>query len=129
MRILLNPNRIFIRGGYYGCNGLIDVMNKLTGVQKFYLSDLERLRPGDVFHVETPLNPTVEARNFAYYSAKARERGASLSVDAAFAPPQGQDPLKFGADTFVHSGTTYLGGHSDMLCGILVVHLNQVKEG
>ncbi|KAB8275176.1 hypothetical protein BDV30DRAFT_225232 [Aspergillus minisclerotigenes] len=74
-----------------------------AGVRKFDLSDLERLGPGDVVHVETPLNPTGEARNFAYYPAKAHERGVFLSVDATFAPPQWQDPLKFGADTFVHS--------------------------
>ncbi|OQE23102.1 hypothetical protein PENSTE_c009G02053 [Penicillium steckii] len=129
MIILLNPRRIFIGDGYHGCHGVINIMNKLTGVKKLDLSDLDQLDAGDVIHVETPLNPTGEARNLSYYASKARERGAFLSVDATFAPPPLQDPLKFGADIVMHSGTKYIGGHSDMLCGILVVHPDRVKEG
>lgn len=129
MMIFLNPKRIFIGDGYHGCHGVIDVMNKLTGVQKLDLADLDKLGAGDVIHVETPLNPTGEARNLAYYSAKAREKGAFLVVDATFAPPPLQDPLEFGADIVMHSGTKYVGGHSDMLCGLLVVHPERVKEG
>ncbi|KAE8308107.1 pyridoxal phosphate-dependent transferase [Aspergillus transmontanensis] len=129
MMILLNPKRILIGGGYHGYHGLIDVLNKLTGVQKFDLSDLERLGPGDVVHVETPLNPTGKACNLAYYSAKAHERGAFLSVEATFAPPQLQDPLRFDAHIVVHSGTKYVGAHSDMLCGILTLHAERKVLG
>ncbi len=120
--VLLNPKRIFIGDGYHGSHGVIDVMAKLTGVQKLDLSQLDQLGPGDVVHIETPLNPTGEARNLAYYRDRAHERGAYLCVDATFAPPPLQNPLDFGADIVVHSGTKYLGGHSDMLCGLLVVH-------
>ncbi|CAG8243302.1 unnamed protein product [Penicillium olsonii] len=129
MLILLNPKRIFMGDGYHGCHGVVDVMNKLTGIQKFDLTELEHLSAGDVIHVETPWNPTGEARNLAYFSAKARQKGAFLTVDSTFAPPPLQDPLQFGADIVMHSGTKYVGGHSDMLCGILVVHPDRVREG
>lgn len=129
MMVLLNPRRIFIGDGYHGIHGVIDVMTRLTKVEKLPLDDLSRLSAGDILHIETPLNPTGEARNLAYYSAKAKESGAYLSVDSTFAPPPLQDPLLLGADIVLHSGTKYLGGHSDMLCGILVVNPSREKDG
>lgn len=127
--VLLNPKRIFIGDGYHGVHGNIDVMTKLTGVQKLSLDQLDQLGPGDIVHIETPLNPTGEARNLSYYSAKASAVGAYLTVDATFGPPPLQDPLQFGADIVLHSGTKYIGGHSDMMCGILVVHPDRVSQG
>lgn len=108
--VLINPKRVFIGDGYHGCHGVIDVMTKLTGVQKLDLAQLDQLSPGDLVHVETPLNPTGEARNLAYYSQKAYEKGAYLSVDATFTPPPLQDPLQHSVDIVLHSGTKYIGG-------------------
>ncbi|KAJ5364852.1 uncharacterized protein N7496_010565 [Penicillium cataractarum] len=127
--VLLNPKRVFIGDGYHGVHGNIDVMTKLTGVQKLSLDELDKVGPGDIIHIETPLNPTGEARNLSYYSAKAHAVGAYLTVDSTFAPPPLQDPLQFGVDVVLHSGTKYIGGHSDMMCGILVVHPDRVAEG
>lgn len=127
--VLLVPQRVFLGDGYHGVHGNIDLMTKLTGVKKLGLDQLDQLQSGDVIHIETPLNPTGEARNLAYYSAIARKAGAYLTVDATFAPPPLQDPLQFGADIVLHSGTKYIGGHSDMMCGILVVHPRRVAEG
>lgn len=67
------------------------------------------------------MNPTGEAVSIAKYAAKAAARGAHLLVDATFGPPGLQDPFQWGADIVLHSGTKYLGGHSDMLCGVLAV--------
>lgn len=127
--VLLNPKRIFIGDGYHGVHGNIDLMTKLTGVRKLPLDQLDQVGPGDIIHIETPLNPTGEARNLSYYNAKARAVGAYLTVDSTFAPPPLQDPLQFGADIVLHSGTKYIGGHSDMMCGILVVHPERVDQG
>lgn len=85
----------------------------------------EELQEGDVVLLETPLNPTGEAYEIAKYADKAHSRGAYLLVDATFGPPGLQDPFLHGADIVMHSGTKYLGGHSDMLCGVLAV---QTKE-
>jgi cystathionine beta-lyase/cystathionine gamma-synthase len=52
-----------------------------------------------------------------------------LTVDATFGPPPLQDPFLWGADVVMHSGTKYIGGHSDMLCGILAVNPKRVEEG
>ncbi|CAG7926506.1 unnamed protein product [Penicillium olsonii] len=127
--VLLNPKRIFIGDGYHGVHGNIDLMTKLTGVQKLSLDDLDQIGPGDIIHIETPLNPTGEARNLSYYGEMAHAVGAFLTVDATFGPPPLQDPLQFRADIVLHSGTKYIGGHSDMMCGILVVHPERAREG
>lgn len=120
----LNPRRVAIGGGYHGCHGVIALLSKLTGLSTVSLdADFEtELQPGDVVHVETPLNPTGEARDLAYYAERAHKRGCWLTVDATFAPPPLQDPFKWGADAVMHSGTKYFGGHSDMLCGVLAVN-------
>lgn len=120
--VLLNPQRVFIGDGYHGIHGVIDLVAKLSGVQKLGLDQIDQLGPGDIVHVETPVNPTGEARDIAHYSLKARAAGAFLTVDATFAPPPLQDPLRLGADVVLHSGTKYIGGHSDMMCGVLAVH-------
>ncbi|TWU77080.1 hypothetical protein ED733_008075 [Metarhizium rileyi] len=122
MLIRLNPKRIAIGEGYHGCHGVIQVVSRLTGLQKLPLDcDASELGPGDIIHVETPLNPTGEARNLQFYADKAHAAGAFLTVDSTFAPPPLQNPFDFGADVIMHSGTKYIGGHSDMLCGVLTV--------
>lgn len=72
-------------------------------------------------HLETPLNPTGEAYDISSFAKKAHARGAVLTVDATFAPPPLLDPFAWGADFVMHSGTKYVGGHSDMLCGIVAI--------
>jgi len=124
--IHLNPRRIAIGAGYHGCHGVISIVSKLSGLQKVDLHDLAAwdaagITKGDVVHVETPLNPTGEASNLAWFAEEAHKRGAILTVDATFAPPSLLDPFRWGADAVMHSGTKYLGGHSDMLCGVLAV--------
>ncbi|KAF7674464.1 plp-dependent transferase [Alternaria burnsii] len=123
----LVPKVIAISGGYHGCHGVIDLHKKMHGVKTVDLHaddatwDAAGLGKGDLVHLETPLNPTGEAFHIAKYAERAHARGAYLSVDATFAPPGLQDPFRWGADVVMHSGTKYIGGHSDMLCGILAV--------
>jgi cystathionine beta-lyase/cystathionine gamma-synthase len=126
----LNPKAIAIGDGYHGCHGVIDIHKKLTGLKKLSLDcPAEELQAGDIVHVETPLNPTGLARNLKAYADKAHARGAYLMVDATFGPPPLQDPFLWGADIVMHSGTKYIGGHSDMLCGILAVSPKRAGEG
>lgn len=84
--------------------------------------DASGLGKGDIVHVETPLNPTGECYDIAHYARRAHACGAILTVDSTFGPPPLQNPFEHGADVIMHSGTKYLGGHSDMLCGVLVVN-------
>ncbi|KAF1936093.1 cystathionine gamma-synthase (O-succinylhomoserine (thiol)-lyase) [Clathrospora elynae] len=119
------PKVIAISEGYHGCHGVISLHKKMHGVRTVDLHaddatwDAANLGPGDLVHLETPLNPTGEAFEIKKYADRAHKRGALLSVDATFAPPGLQDPFAWGADVVMHSGTKYIGGHSDMLCGIL----------
>ncbi|KAH8901552.1 cystathionine gamma-synthase [Thozetella sp. PMI_491] len=123
MLIFLNPSRIAIGHGYHGCHGVVALLQKLKPLEQLTHSDLdlEKLQPGDVLHVETPFNPTGEAVDLSYYRRIATQRGAWLTCDATFAPPPLQDPFVHGVDIVMHSGTKYLGGHSDILCGVLTV--------
>ncbi|KAI9815602.1 MAG: hypothetical protein M1832_005463 [Thelocarpon impressellum] len=120
--VYLNPRRLSIGDGYHGSHGVVGLHQKLTGMAKLPLDcPAEDLHEGDVVHLETPLNPTGEALSIAEFAQKAHSRGALLLVDATFGPPGLQDPFALGADVVMHSGTKYLGGHSDMLCGVLAV--------
>ena len=91
------------------------------------LTDLDAVRaavrPGKtrVVWVETPSNPLLGIADIAGIAAVAREAGALLAVDNTFATPYLQQPLALGADVVVHSTTKYIGGHSDVVGGALVV--------
>ncbi len=127
--VFLNPKQIAIGEGYHGCHGVLRIHQKLTRIKKLDLNcPTEDLNPGDIVHVETPLNPTGEASNLKAFAEKAHSRGAYLTVDATFGPPPLQDPFLWGADIVMHSGTKYIGGHSDMLCGILAVNPKRAKK-
>lgn len=82
---------------------------------------VEDLSPGDLIHLETPINPNGTAISIAALAEKAHSRGAFLLVDSTFAPPPLQDPFAHGADVVMHSSTKYIGGHSDLLGGVLCV--------
>lgn len=119
---MLNPKRVSIGAGYHGCHGTLELYSRASGCEIHPLDcAIDALGPGDLIHLETPVNPTGLALNIQYYADRAHARGAYLSVDSTFAPPPLQDPFLHGADVVMHSGTKYIGGHSDFLCGILAV--------
>jgi cystathionine gamma-synthase len=74
-----------------------------------------------IIWVETPTNPLLGIADIAALAQVARDAGALLVVDNTFASPYLQRPLALGADVVVHSTTKYLGGHSDVVGGALVV--------
>jgi cystathionine gamma-synthase len=80
-----------------------------------------RDKPARVVWVETPTNPLLSIADITALADIAHEAGALLVVDNTFASPYLQQPLALGADVVVHSTTKYLGGHSDVIGGALVV--------
>ncbi|KAI0267462.1 cystathionine gamma-synthase [Gloeopeniophorella convolvens] len=115
----LQPRGIAIGGGYHGVHRVIQTYGRGRDLKIVGLDDdFEGI---DVCWVETPLNPTGEARDLQYYADKIHARGGRLVVDATFAPPPLQYPFKWGTDIIMHSATKYFGGHSDLLSGVLVV--------
>jgi cystathionine beta-lyase len=72
-------------------------------------------------YLETPSNPLLKITDLAGASAVARERGIITLVDNTFMTPYLQRPLDLGCDIVLHSGTKFLNGHSDVICGFAVV--------
>ena len=77
--------------------------------------------PAAMLWVETPSNPLLRVSDIAALAALAHQRGVLFACDNTFASPILQRPLDLGADLVMHSTTKYLGGHSDVLGGALVV--------
>lgn len=71
--------------------------------------------------IETPTNPLLNVTDLQRVTALGHDAGALVVCDNTFATPICQRPFDFGVDIVVHSGTKYLGGHSDVLSGVLVV--------
>ena len=77
---------------------------------------------------ETPTNPLLGIADIAAVATVAHDAGALLAVDNTFASPYLQQPLALGADVVVHSTTKYIGGHSDVVGGALVVDDAELGE-
>ena len=89
-------------------------------------TDLDAVRaalgsPASLLWVETPSNPLLKVSDIAALAELAHAGGALLACDNTFATPVLQRPLELGADLVMHSSTKYLGGHSDVLGGVLVL--------
>ena len=78
--------------------------------------------------LETPTNPLMNITDIAAVSVLAKKAGAWLCVDNTFASPYLQTPLDLGADIVMHSSTKYLGGHSDVIQGALVMNDAGLRE-
>lgn len=78
--------------------------------------------------LETPSNPTLKISDIAAIGAIAKEAGVLFCVDNTFASPIIQQPLQLGADLVVHSATKYLGGHSDLIAGLVVAKSEELGQ-
>jgi len=78
--------------------------------------------------VETPTNPTMKIIDIAAMAQLAHQHDALLVVDNTFATPYLQRPVEDGADIVMHSATKYLGGHSDVILGLLAVRDQELAE-
>jgi cystathionine gamma-synthase len=112
---------------YFGTGKLLREVFAGWGLQASFvdmtdLAAVERaLRPGTrLLWVETPSNPLWKVSDLARLGALARAAGAHYVVDNTTATPILQSPFKHGADLAVHATTKYLGGHADVLGGIIV---------
>ena len=77
---------------------------------------------------ETPTNPLMNICDIAAVSAIAKKHKVLLCVDNTFASPYLQNPLDLGADIVMHSSTKYLGGHSDVIQGALIMNDDNLRE-
>ena len=93
-------------------------------------ADLERAFSPDVkaLIIESPANPLMTVTDIRRFSDVAHAHGAVVIMDNTFMTPYLQRPLGLGADIVVHSGTKYLGGHSDLVAGLAVVNDDAIAE-
>lgn len=78
--------------------------------------------------IESPTNPTLKISDIRAIAEIAHRHNALLAVDNTFATPASQNPLQLGADIVVHSATKYLGGHSDLIAGLVVTNDTLLAE-
>ena len=131
LRAVLEPGDHIVLGadGYGGTNRLINRLHGKWGISNtpVDITDLEAVaaavQPGKtaLLWVETPSNPLLGIADLTGWAKIAQEAGALLVVDNTFATPFLQRPITLGADAVVHSTTKYIGGHSDVLGGAVIV--------
>lgn len=94
------------------------------------LAAVERACEGGVaaFFVETPTNPMMKVADIRALAEIAHARGARLIVDNTFLTCYFQRPIELGADLVVYSGTKYLCGHNDVICGFIVIRDEDLLE-
>jgi len=112
---------------YGGAFRLFEQVYKKFGIVVIYV---DAASPDNVFNalnentrliwIETPSNPTLKIADIAAIAAIAKAGHCLLCVDNTFASPVLQKPIVLGADIVVHSATKYLGGHSDLIAGLVV---------
>jgi len=78
--------------------------------------------------LESPTNPTLKVSDIASIAKVAKQHNILLCVDNTFASPALQQPIKLGADIVVHSATKYLGGHSDLIAGLVVCKSQELGD-
>ena len=81
---------------------------------------VEHLESADMIWLESPTNPMLDIADLPRICAAKRKPGSLLAVDNTIATSLNQNPLAMGADAVMHSATKYMGGHSDLLAGVVV---------
>src|ERR1700704_6074636 len=77
------------------------------------------IRPNTkILHIESPTNPIVKIVDLEKIAALAKERGVIRRIHSTFGTPINCRPAEWGIDLVLHSGTKYLGGHADLICGV-----------
>lgn len=81
-----------------------------------------------VIYIETPSNPTLKITDIKAVATIAKKNGLLTIIDNTFASPVNQNPIDWGIDIVTHSGTKYIGGHSDICCGAAVGTKEHIKQ-
>ena len=138
LRAILKPGeRIVMGNDVYG--GTHRLVNRVfvpwgVGLTTVDMSDLDAVRDAvaesstHVLWIETPSNPLMKISDIAALAKLGHDAGALVVVDNTFASPYLQQPLSLGADVVVHSTTKYIGGHSDVLGGAVIVNDDEIAD-
>ena len=134
---LLKPGDEVITGNdlYGGTYRIFTRVFEKFGI-RFHFVDMETTEAAEalinentrLIWLETPTNPMMNIIDISAFSALAKKHQLLLGVDNTFATPYLQTPLDLGADIVMHSVTKYLGGHSDVVMGALIVNDEKLHE-
>lgn len=136
LSLFRSGDRILIsRNVYGGTYRVLDKVFSSFGIRYSILDSedpesLERSIGDDVkaLLLESPANPLMSVTDIRAFSEVAHRHGVKVIVDNTFMTPYLQRPLELGADIVVHSGTKYLGGHSDLVAGLAIVNDDETAE-
>lgn len=117
---------ILLRGLYGGTHSFVTKEFAKWGIEyDFASTDLNEFESlirttTTLIYVETPTNPCLGILDLKSLSSLVKSKHILTVIDNTFATPINQNPIKLGIDLVIHSGTKYLGGHSDLSCGAVV---------
>ncbi|MBM4173219.1 MAG: cystathionine gamma-synthase [Ignavibacteria bacterium] len=137
MRLLSSGDHVICAEDMYGGTfRLFDKVLKRYGIE-FSVVDMTNhdavksaIQPGKttMIYTESPTNPMMKLTDIAALASIAHDAHALLIVDNTFASPYAQQPITLGADIVLHSATKYLGGHSDLVSGIVVAKEEHIAD-
>jgi len=111
---------------YGGVNKFLSQWLPKMGIETTFVDTTEyeqharAIRPNTkLLYLESPTNPTLRVVDFKKVSALAKQHKILSMIDATFGTPINQHPAEFGIDLVMHSGTKYLSGHTDLICGVV----------
>lgn len=137
LRVLLKPgdHMVFGHDAYGGTYRLIDSVFSQWGVEYTVVDTTDASQVAEALRenttlvwLETPSNPGLAITDIAAVAEAVQGSKAKLVVDNTFASPYLQNPLELGAHVVLHSTTKYLGGHSDVVGGVVVTNDAQIDE-
>ena len=129
LELLPKDSHVIVMAGVYGGTFRLmqDYRSKTSGLHASYidLNDLEALAANRrentrLIWIETPTNPLLQLVDLAQVSEFARAHGILTCVDNTFCSPWNQRPIEYGVDLVMHSASKYIGGHSDLIGGVVV---------
>jgi cystathionine beta-lyase/cystathionine gamma-synthase len=111
---------------YGGANKFLSQWLPKMGIETTFVDTTEyeqharAIRPNTkLLYLESPTNPVLRVVDFKRMVALAKQHNLLSMIDATFGTPINQHPAEFGIDLVMHSGTKYLAGHSDLICGVV----------
>ncbi len=119
---------------YLGVRALVNDLVEQAGLQVRFVdvadtdAVIAAMDGADVAWIETPTNPTLDVADLEAIGRAANEGGIQVVVDNTFATPVCARPLEFGATVVIHSGTKFIGGHSDLMIGLAVTSDDLVHD-
>ncbi len=120
---------------YGGTTKFLSIWLPKLGVETTFVDTVDyeqharAIRPNTrILYIESPTNPTLRVVDLRRIASLAREHGITTLIDSTFATPINQRPAEYGIDLVLHSGTKYLAGHNDLICGAAAGRRELIEE-